>query len=484
MSQPQDIGGVRALPPPLGSDGLPFSPNGDRKFEHWEVEVSAIITVVRRKHPEVAPTWDVMRRHIESLPPAVYAASLYYEKWALGFFLALFESPLPVSRADLARKLGVRPGPQSAGGTGDGLGSSTSAGFSPGDIVEVCGEDRATQWLRPHLRTPGYIHGKRGVVERRCGAFPSPELLAFGIEGSAEMLYRVRFVQRELWPGYEGAAGDTIDVEVYEPWLVAGPRFEGRGADSNDGQGHRHDDGEASEHDANASCDSAPGFEAPVAAHAHGHAHDARAEMEQAAVNRERPAGPYRRVVEALKLVLCDAALLSLAEIQAEILAQDMNETSCKAGASLVVRAWTDEAFRARLLADGRRAVKEHLGLDLDCGQLIVVENGPALHNLVVCTLCSCYPTALLGKPPDWYKSRAYRARAVFEPRKVLAEFGLTLAAGTTLRVHDSTADMRYLVLPALPLEASATDDAAVLLRWVTRDAMVGVGVAACAPRP
>ena len=136
------------------------------KFEHWELEVCAIIEVVRRKHPELAPTWDVMRRHIESLPASVYAATAYYEKWALGFFLALFESTLPVSRADLASAVGVAPGPRAVGAARS---QSSEVVFNVGDTVQVEREDAAIFWLRPHLRTPGYIFGKRGVVERGRG---------------------------------------------------------------------------------------------------------------------------------------------------------------------------------------------------------------------------------------------------------------------------------------------------------------------------
>jgi nitrile hydratase len=144
-------------------------------------------------------------------------------------------------------------------------------------------------------------------------------------------------------------------------------------------------------------------------------------------------------------------------------------------GARVVARAWFDPAFKARLLGDGSAAVGE-LGIDIRGLKLVVVENTPTLHNLIVCTLCSCYPRMLLGLPPDWYKSAEYRSRAVREPRAVLAEFGVHLPTGVTVRVHDSTADMRYLVLPMRPERTAAfgeTECAAL----VTRDAMVGVAL-------
>ena len=124
-----------------------------------------------------------------------------------------------------------------------------------------------------------------------------------------------------------------------------------------------------------------------------------------------------------------------------------MDARSPALGARVVVRAWTDPAFKARLLANGTAACEE-LGIEMGPTKLVVVENTPEVHNLIVCTLCSCYPRMLLGLPPDWYKGRAYRARAVREPRQVLKEFGLALSDKINLRVHDSTADMRYMVLP------------------------------------
>lgn len=142
-------------------------------------------------------------------------------------------------------------------------------------------------------------------------------------------------------------------------------------------------------------------------------------------------------------------------------------------GARVVARAWVDPAYKARLLANGTAAVEE-LGIPMGNTLLVVVENTPKVHNLIVCTLCSCYPRPVLGLPPDWYKSKSYRSRAVREPRAVLAEFGTTLPANVGVRVHDSTADMRYLVLPLRPAGTEGLDEAE-LARLVTRDSMIGV---------
>jgi nitrile hydratase subunit alpha len=140
-----------------------------------------------------------------------------------------------------------------------------------------------------------------------------------------------------------------------------------------------------------------------------------------------------------------------------------------------VARAWMDEAFRKKLLEDGTAAC-ESIGLDVPALRLVVVENTPAVHNMIVCTLCSCYPRMLLGIPPDWYKSRNYRSRAVSEPRAVLAEFGLELPANVAVRVHDSTADMRYMVLPMRPSGTEGWGEEK-LASIVTRDCMIGVAV-------
>jgi nitrile hydratase len=148
-------------------------------------------------------------------------------------------------------------------------------------------------------------------------------------------------------------------------------------------------------------------------------------------------------------------------------------------GAQVVARAWTDPAFKQRLLSDGTSAIAE-LGYGGDT--MVVVENTPKLHNLVVCTLCSCYPWAILGLPPVWYKSAAYRSRSVIDPRGVLSELGLELPNDVEVRVWDSTAELRYLVLPERPAGTEAMSEAQ-LAALVTRDAMVGVARVTVPPK-
>ena len=175
----------------------------------------------------------------------------------------------------------------------------------------------------------------------------------------------------------------------------------------------------------------------------------------------------------AVRELLIDKGVLTADQIARQITAMD--DRTPANGAAVVARYWTDPEFARDLLADGTKAVAA-MGFDLGPMHLIALPNAPDLHNVVVCTLCSCYPRNLLGLPPDWYKSRAYRARTVREPRRVLAEFGLDLPADVQVRVHDSTADMRYIVIPQRPAGTEGWD-AARLAALVTRDSMIGTGL-------
>jgi nitrile hydratase len=181
----------------------------------------------------------------------------------------------------------------------------------------------------------------------------------------------------------------------------------------------------------------------------------------------------YRQLGLAIKALLIEKGIVTEDEIARMIEFRD--SITPATGAEIVARAWSDPGYKERLLADGSEAIRE-FGLDMGTTRLVVVENTPEIHNVIVCTLCSCYPRNVLGLPPAWYKDRAYRSRAVREPRAVLREFGLTLPDSVAVRVHDSTADMRYLVLPMRPAGTEAMS-AAELTGLVTRDCMIGVSV-------
>lgn len=182
----------------------------------------------------------------------------------------------------------------------------------------------------------------------------------------------------------------------------------------------------------------------------------------------------YWQVMEtAVRELLIEKGETTATDIAAQIDAMDARSPAN--GAAVVARAWTDPDFKARLLDDASSASRE-MGFDIGPLNLIAVENTETVHNLIVCTLCSCYPRNLLGLPPDWYKTRAYRSRSVREPRAVLKEFGTELPDDVVVRVHDSTADMRYIVLPARPAGTEALNEAD-LAKLVTRDSMIGTGL-------
>ncbi|HUK05967.1 MAG TPA: nitrile hydratase subunit alpha [Burkholderiales bacterium] len=188
---------------------------------------------------------------------------------------------------------------------------------------------------------------------------------------------------------------------------------------------------------------------------------------------RYQPYSYFQLMEVSLRELLVEKGILTEAQVAETV--EDMRQRSPERGARVVARAWVSDSYRKKLLEDGTKACEE-LGLDVPALRLIVVENTPQAHNMIVCTLCSCYPRMLLGIPPDWYKSRNYRSRAVREPRAVLSEFGLFLEEGTAIRVHDSTADMRYLVLPMRPAGTEGWSEER-LASIVTRDCMIGVAV-------
>ena len=215
---------------------------------------------------------------------------------------------------------------------------------------------------------------------------------------------------------------------------------------------HDHDDHDDHDHD-----------------HAHPHAppqkdHDA------------GPAGAYEVLEEAIRSLLIEKGVLTGQEIAAQV--DLMDSRSPALGAKVVARAWADPAFKRRLLEDARAALAE-LGIDIGTlAEFRTVENTAKVHNVIVCTLCSCYPKMLLGVPPAWYKSLAYRSRTVADPRGVLAEFGVELPKGVEVRVHDSTADLRYIVLPMRP-KGTRDWSEEQLAALVTRDSMIGTALPA-----
>jgi nitrile hydratase len=186
-----------------------------------------------------------------------------------------------------------------------------------------------------------------------------------------------------------------------------------------------------------------------------------------------RPLSYFQLMEVSLRELLVEKGILTDAQVNAAV--EDMRARTPERGAKVVARAWVDDGFKKRLLEDGTKACEE-LGLDVPALKLLAVENTADVHNAIVCTLCSCYPRMLLGIPPEWYKSRNYRSRMVREPRAVLAEFGLRIPEQMQIRVHDSTADMRYIVLPRRPAGTEGWSEER-LAALVNRDCMIGVAV-------
>jgi nitrile hydratase len=204
--------------------------------------------------------------------------------------------------------------------------------------------------------------------------------------------------------------------------------------------------------------------------HAHDHGdHDHAPTTEQD----DGPPSEYEIMSRAMQELLESKGVVTAEQVRLRM--EQFEEDFPYRGSRVVARAWVDGQFKKRLLEDGKAACAE-MGVDLEVDRLIAVENTPEVHNIIVCTLCSCYPRALLGMPPTWYKSRNYRSRVVFEPRAVLKEFGTELPDQVTVRVHDSNADMRYVVIPMRPQGTESWNEEK-LAGILTRDTLVGVTV-------
>jgi nitrile hydratase len=486
----------------------------DPDLQQWEQETHALlICLAQHDYLNV----DELRRFIESMEDEHYLARSYYCKWATAMALGLIERGI-IDYSELDKEL---------------LGTAKDQHikepkFQFGQTVQVKSENSMSRWRKPHLRTPGYIHGVIGIVESYEGHFPDPSYKAFRSllkpksgavmnveeEEHKDHLYRVIFRNQDVWPegsvlNKEAASelDDTVTIEIYESWLVpssnsnqdVGSTWEVDPKniikDSNSPtQHHHHHDHDHGDHD-------------------HDHEHLARADLEQKAVDLEEvylcsssssnsnsSSGSIDTASEPTNVVgdRLSAALIKILS-RPEHLGTDIHQRIRKVidametlksradGATLVVEAWMNPEFEKRLLHDAASAALE-LGINTVNAtaptKLKVVKSElpspsePGVHNLITCTLCSCYPLSLLGMSPKWYKSRSFRARAVREPRAMLKDsFGLELSPEEwTIRVHDSTADLLYLVLPPRPVGTEGWSREK-LMQLVTRDTMIGVAL-------
>jgi nitrile hydratase len=404
---------------PPGSHGGSGAPSTSYALTRWEAEADAVYLLARAK----LGRWnvDASRRVLEAAPRAL--SLRYYERWMFAVATLLIETGV-LTNDEVETRLAAAAA--AAGPAASAQQRSVPAGeaprFAAGARVRVLREHPPGRWRTPHTRTPAYVQGQCGVVERCCGVFDAPEERAWHLAAVRQHLYRVAFPHAQLFPQQAAADADAAVVEVFDRWLV--PVDE--------------DESEA---------EAAP------------------------------TSSVYESLLSVIKALLIEKGVLTQAEVDAHVAAQAAATAAGAAlGGRLVAAAWCDAAFRARLLTHAAAAAAE-LGVSTaGIAHLVVLENTADTHNLVVCTLCSCYPRPILGPPPEWYRSWTYRQRAMQRPRELLAEWGVQLPARTRVVVHDSTADCRYLVLPRRPRGTRGWEEEA-LAALVSTECMVGVAV-------
>mmetsp|Transcript_15833 Transcript_15833/g.30608 ORF Transcript_15833/g.30608 Transcript_15833/m.30608 type:complete len:466 (-) Transcript_15833:127-1524(-) len=452
-----DVGGLEEAYDTVCFDGKAI----DSPMALWERRVHATLGILAQRG---YITTDEMRRGVENLPEQVYKNCTYYGKWARSMLAILVERGV-LTNEDVSKFIFPEP-PE-----------VIKNEYKAGDYVRVRSESFKTSFIRPHLRTPGYIFGVVGQIERLVGSFKAPELLAFRREAPDQDLYRVRFNQKDLWTNFVGGDNDTLDMDIYEPWLIPATEAEFKAQKESrptNATSHDHD------HDHHGHSHSH--------GHSHGegehdHVHEERTIVEKVALEREGdmegPAAADEQFGNGLIDALVAKGVYTMEDLQ-KVVEGGETKGSVMNGAKVVLKAWQDEGFFERLLKDGNAAVAE---LGFDGGnpnaptRLIVVANDDNVHNLIVCTLCSCYPGGLLGPAPSWYKARSYRARAVREPRKLLEEFGTYIPDDQQVRVHDSTADARYMVVPQKPKDfkvPETPEEEAQILNMITREHLIG----------
>jgi nitrile hydratase subunit alpha len=455
---PHDMGGIKEL---FGSIHI-----DNQDLQMWEQQCHALFAVLTTK--QYFKT-DELRRSIEDLTPAQYKTWGYYEKWTAGMVTMLLDSKI-ISHQDLSKAL------FSSDDNIDPSTLSQSPRFQPGDKVRVKpyqhDQKMSVEWRRPHIRTPGYIYGVNGKILDICGQFGDPSYLAFGIKAPHVWLYRVDVSMADLWPE-QSSSKDSVSVEIYEHWLDPSEQDSGHMFQDVELLNHNHDGRDCVHHD-----------HQHISHHVHDHrptddhSHDARPKVETRAVHKEGPPRPGKDLFAALYSIVISKDIVTHDEVRSMMETLD-NAGKNLNGASLVLQAWIDEDFKERLLQNPAKVARE-IGIETSNPNaptvLQVVKNTEAVHNLVVCTLCSCYPSGLLGIAPSWYKSAEFRSRAVREPRSVLMDFGTTIPSDQTIRVHDSTADHRYLVLPMRPKGTEGWSKER-LRALITRDCMIGVTV-------
>ena len=321
------------------------------------------------------------------------------------------------------------------------------------------------------------MHEKIGEI---VGLLPSeidPDVEAFSdlfsdVRGSAKTrVYRVRFRSKDVWPRVNVVVpDDEIDVEVFEDWLQPSRKTDDHNTNQSENNNdellkQQHDDKNENDHHHH---------HHHHHDHDHDHEHEERATVEQTAVVREGPPVAGERFSLALVQLALQKAVVTQEQLHAKI--ESLANLNFEPARRLVARCWLDDKFRAKLLDEttANEAVKELTGIEMQC-KFVVVANDAQVWHVVCCTLCSCFPTQVLGRPPLWYKEAAYRSRVVVEPRAVLSEFGVTLLPNQRVRVVDSTSECRYMVLPMRPDHAAHLKTEEELMALISRDSLIGV---------
>eukprot|EP01083_Nonionella_stella_P065275 170896_1 len=424
---------------------------------YWERKVDAFVLLLRKQD-----LFNVseLRHGIESIPKQSYLTIAYYEKWMYAATQCLLNKGV-INENELITR--YRNHPQM-----DKLKSINTSfqKYAVGDTVKVrnvC--DAAIQYEnwrlflglneKSHVRAPGYIVNKSGIIESYLGLLPNDELRAFGIEDAEVPIYRVRFKQNDLFPSHKPVHNDdTIDVEIVAHWLQKEDVD-----DAEDDTDHLHDDDD--------------------------HEHKQRDIVEKNAVDKEPNLSPYELLSDVVISLCCDKQLVTMSQIQDMIQTYDTAQ-QLNLAPQIVIKAWRDEKWKRKLMnaSDNGNAndiISETFGVEHmkkdHAFVLKVVENDENTHNVICCTLCSCYPRPLLGLPPHWYKSLRYRSEIISQPRELLKkEFGCDIPENMVLRVHDSTSELRYIVLPhtsQIPNYKNMSDDQ--LAKIITRDMVIGV---------
>eukprot|EP00008_Paramoeba_atlantica_P012089 CAMPEP_0201492716 /NCGR_PEP_ID=MMETSP0151_2-20130828/34459_1 /ASSEMBLY_ACC=CAM_ASM_000257 /TAXON_ID=200890 /ORGANISM="Paramoeba atlantica, Strain 621/1 / CCAP 1560/9" /LENGTH=474 /DNA_ID=CAMNT_0047879699 /DNA_START=37 /DNA_END=1461 /DNA_ORIENTATION=- len=430
---------------------------GDVPYEWWEKKTHALggflESIPNVKNPIMSA--HELRRAIESLHHSTYVAASYYEKWAASFAINLVEKGI-VTQAEIDECVG---GDEPKKEKGD-----DEFAFKVGDRVRVKKEDYRTRWRKPHLRIPGYIFGCVGTIERVIGKIEDAQFSAYGNPNVFEPQYRVRFLSSDIWCPVEPISPFSVDVEVYENWL-----------DREEGASPSPSPFPVGSLVKEKECE---GGETHIGSDGQMHTHEERTLVEGTALTREKPEAPLKHLAENLCTLLIQKGIIDAKKLHDEASAIDDTGTA-PVGKKIVAMAWVDPVFKEKLMKDALATAIEYKLIPSDFTTsrvLTAVEDTPTVHNVIVCTLCSCYPTFVLGMSPAWYKSRAYRARVVLNPKKVLEEFGLKLDDGVEIRVHDSTSDLRYMVIPLRP-EGTEGMSVEELEKLVVRDSMIGVSL-------